>query len=120
MIYWGASKKCSAAGGGPAASIPPRASVLPEAARDAVEFYARSLLCGALDQSARIGEGVRVKLWPDDEDPDWVMLMRGHAHLPKDGAPIDLYWYAPHCNQYIFLAPNFAPHSFSQADDRGK
>lgn len=75
-----------------------------------VEFYARSLLSGALDQSLRLGEGIRVELFLDEEDPGHVM--RGHAYLAKDGQPIDLYapsegvlgryvWYADHLDEVL-------------------
>jgi len=36
-----------------------------------------------VDQSVRIAEGVRVELWPDEEEP--LTVMRGHAHMGKDG-----------------------------------
>ena len=63
--------------------------ILPLEAREAVEFESQSLLAAGLDQSVRMGEGVRVRMWPDTEDPDGVM--RGCAHLGKDGSPIDIF-----------------------------
>ena len=81
---------------------------VPQAARAAVVFYARSLLAGGIDHSVRIGEGVRVDLWPDEHDP--LHVMRGNAHMGKDGAPVDIYapatgflgdyeWYPDHLVQ---------------------
>ena len=81
---------------------------VPTEAREAVAFYARSLLAGGIDHSVRIGEGVRVDLWPDEHDP--LGVMRGHAHMGKDGAPVDIYapasgflgyysWYPDHLVQ---------------------
>ena len=52
-------------------------------------FYARTFLAANLDQAVRIGEGIRVELFPDESDPDSVI--RGTAWMGKDGAPIALY-----------------------------
>jgi len=89
---------------------------VPEPARPVVAFYARSLLSAGLDQSVRLGEGVRVRLWPDELEPYFVM--RGHAHLGKDGRPIDIYapaegllgeylWYPEHLEQVLRLGQVF-------------
>ena len=89
---------------------------VPEPARPVVAFYARSLLSAGLDQSVRLGEGVRVRLWPDELEPYFVM--RGHAHLGKDGRPIDIYapaegllgeylWYPEHLAQVLRLGQVF-------------
>ena len=71
-----------------ACGLTPLDSLMP-LARKAVVFYARTLLAANLDQSIRVGEGVRVELIPDEEDPDHVM--RGTAWAGKDGAPLNLY-----------------------------
>ena len=92
------------------------AGSVPEPAIEALEFYARSLLCAGLDQSVRIGEGVRVRLWPDEAEPAGVM--RGHAHLAKDGAPIDVFapaegylgeyaWYEAHLKRTLEIGQAF-------------
>ena len=65
------------------------AGLVSEAAESACTFYARSLLVAGLDHSLRIGESWRVELWADEEDP--ACVVRGSAHLAKDGAPIDIY-----------------------------
>jgi hypothetical protein len=62
---------------------------LPREANDVVRFYARTFLAANFDQSIRLGEGIRVELFPDEEDPDGVM--RGIAWIGKDGAPMNLY-----------------------------
>ena len=91
------------------------AHLTPEA-RAVVCFYARSFLAAGLDQSVRIAEGVRVELWPDDGDPHGVM--RGHAYMGKDGAPIDLYapaegflgtyeWWPDHLRMCLEMAQVF-------------
>jgi hypothetical protein len=91
--------------------------LLSEQAADCCEFYSRSLLAGAIDQSARIGgEGARTKLWPDEVDPHGVM--RGNAYMAKDGAPIDLYapaegflgryeWFSSHLERVLRLGQLF-------------
>ena len=70
------------------ASGAPIPGIDPQSAR-VVIHYARSFLAAGLDQSVRIAEGVRVELWADETDPTTVM--RGHAYMGKDGAPIDIY-----------------------------
>ena len=81
---------------------------IPEPAREAVVLHARSLLAGGIDHSIRIGEGVRIDLWPDEHEP--LEVMRGHAYMGKDGAPVDIYapasgfmgeyaWYPEHLVQ---------------------
>jgi hypothetical protein len=57
-------------------------------ARVAAEFYARSCLCGGVDQAVRVGEGVRVDMSPDQDDPDGIMY--GIAYMGKDGAPMEV------------------------------
>ena len=56
--------------------------------REACIFYARSLLCGALDQGVRVGEGARIDMLPDPEEPE--DLMTGVAYIGKGGAPIEV------------------------------
>ena len=58
------------------------------AARESAEFITRSLLSGGIDQGVRVGEGVRVDIAPDAEDP--CGLMCGVAHMGKDGAPLEI------------------------------
>ena len=58
-------------------------------ARAVVTYYARSFLAAGIDHSVRVAEGVRVEIWPDEEEPDTVM--RGHAYMAKDGPPTDIY-----------------------------
>ena len=65
-----------------------------------------------LDQSVRVGEGIRVELFPDEHDPDTVI--RGTAWIGKDGSPINLYapaegilgpytWYRKHLTRTLEL-----------------
>ena len=81
-------------------------------AKAAVKFYARSILAANLDQSIRVGEGIRVELFPDEDDVDGVM--RGIAWMGKDGAPVNLYapaegilgryeWYREHLEDTLRL-----------------
>ena len=58
-------------------------------AREACQFYARSLLTGGLDVGVRIAEGVRVHFTPDATHPEDVVC--GVASMGKDGAPIEIY-----------------------------
>jgi hypothetical protein len=57
-------------------------------AREACIFYARSLLCGALDQGVRVGEGARIVMVPDPEEPEDIMA--GVAYVGKGGTPIEV------------------------------
>ena len=78
----------------------------------AVTFYARTFLVANLDQSVRLGEGIRIEIFPDETSPDTVI--RGTAWMGKDGAPLALYapaegllgpytWYREHLARCLEL-----------------
>jgi len=61
-----------------------KAGTLPLAAKCQLEAFASfPEIYLSLDHSVRIGEGVRVELWPDEDDP--LTVMRGHAYMGLPG-----------------------------------
>ena len=58
-------------------------------ARDIVVHFARSFLAAGLDHSLRVGEGMRVELQVDAEEPAHVM--RALAWIAKDGSPLECF-----------------------------
>ena len=57
-------------------------------ARAASQFLARSLLCAGVDNAVRVGEGIRIDMIPDHDDPEHIMY--GIAYMGKDGSALEI------------------------------